>query len=120
VVLLDHAKRANKTKNSSAHVTFSGNFTNSFDNFERKATMPIFEFRCQKCNEVFEILQMGAEDEVEMKCPHCGSENFDRVLSTTSYAMGAAKGEPQGRTIESRQCASGTCTTVTLPGHSRD
>ena len=82
--------------------------------------MPIFEFRCHKCNEVFEILQMAGEDEVEMKCPHCGSEDFERVLSTTSYAMGDSKGGAQKPAVQSRQCASGTCTTVTLPGHTRD
>jgi uncharacterized Zn finger protein len=63
---------------------------------------------------------MGAEDNVEMKCPHCGSENFERVLSTTSYAMGDSKGVARGRTVETRECASGSCSTVTLPGHSRD
>ena len=82
--------------------------------------MPIFEFRCNKCNEVFEILQMGTGDQVEMKCPHCGSEDFERVLSTTSYAMGDGKGAVQKPSVQSRQCASGTCTTVTLPGYSRD
>jgi putative FmdB family regulatory protein len=82
--------------------------------------MPIFEFRCNKCNEVFEVLQMSSEDEVEMKCPHCGSENFERVLSTTSYAMGDSKGGARGSAVQSRECASGTCSTVTLPGHSRD
>ena len=82
--------------------------------------MPIYEFRCIKCNEVFEILQMGAEDEMEMKCPHCGSENFQRVLSTASYAMGEGKGQAKGRSVQTRECASGSCSTVTLPGHSRD
>jgi putative FmdB family regulatory protein len=87
---------------------------------ERKIAMPIFEFRCNKCNEVFEILQMGSEDELEMKCPHCGSENFERVLSTTSYAMGEGKAEARESAVQSRECASGTCSTVTLPGHTRD
>ncbi|HID29359.1 MAG TPA: zinc ribbon domain-containing protein [Desulfobacterales bacterium] len=87
---------------------------------ERTTPMPIFEFRCSKCNEVFEILSMGTEDEAEMKCPHCGSEDFERVLSTTSYSMGFAKGESRGPSVESRQCASGTCTSWNLPGHSKN
>jgi putative FmdB family regulatory protein len=79
--------------------------------------MPIYEFRCLKCNNVFEILKV--KDEVEMKCPHCESEDFERVLSTTSYSVGLAKGESRRPTVQSRQCASGTCTTVDIPGHSK-
>ena len=82
--------------------------------------MPIYEFRCMKCNEVFELLKMSARDEVEMKCPHCDSENFERVLSTASHAMGFSKGESRGPQVQSRECASGTCSTIELPGHSKN
>ncbi|OEU49136.1 MAG: FmdB family transcriptional regulator [Desulfobacterales bacterium C00003060] len=81
--------------------------------------MPIFEFRCLKCNEVFEILKVSTGDEVEMRCPNCKSEDFERVMSTTSYTVGFGKGESKSPTVESRQCASGTCTTMEFPGHSR-
>jgi len=73
-----------------------------------------------KCNEVFEILMVTTKDGVEMKCPHCGSEDLERVLSTSSYAMGFSKGESRGPSVESRECASGTCTTWNLPGHSKN
>lgn len=79
--------------------------------------MPIYEFRCLKCNEVFEILKV--KDKVEMKCPHCESEDFERVLSTTSYSVGFAKGESRSPTVQSRECASGTCTTMEIPGYSK-
>jgi putative FmdB family regulatory protein len=52
--------------------------------YERTIVMPIYEFRCLKCNDVFEILKMNTQDEVEAKCPHCASEDFERVLSTTT------------------------------------
>lgn len=81
--------------------------------------MPIYEFRCLKCNEVFEILMVSTEEDVEMKCPHCKSEDFERVMSTTSYAMGFGKGESRGPRVQSRECASGTCSTVDLPGYSK-
>jgi putative FmdB family regulatory protein len=36
--------------------------------------MPIYEFKCHKCQEYIEILVMGGKDEmVEMKCSKCGS-----------------------------------------------
>jgi putative FmdB family regulatory protein len=81
--------------------------------------MPVYEFRCLKCDEVFEILVIKNQDEVEMKCPHCGSGELERVLSTTSYSVGPGKGASTSPTVESRQCASGSCSTVTLPGHSK-
>lgn len=81
--------------------------------------MPIYEFRCLKCDEVFEILKMSTEDDVEMRCPHCKSEDFERILSTASHAMGLSKGGSQGPDVRSRECASGTCSTIDLPGYSK-
>jgi putative FmdB family regulatory protein len=76
--------------------------------------MPIYEFKCLKCDEFFEMLVMGGKEEAELRCPKCKSENFERVLSTTNYAMGAS-GSP-GVSSQSRQCGSGSCTTYTIPG----
>jgi hypothetical protein len=73
-----------------------------------------------KCNEVFEILKMSSGDEVEMKCPHCDNESFERVLSTTSHAMGLSKGESRSPQVQTRECAAGTCSTVELPGYSKN
>jgi putative FmdB family regulatory protein len=81
--------------------------------------MPIFEFRCLKCEEVFEILRMSSEDEMEMKCPQCGAEDLERVLSTTSYAMGFAGGESRGPEVRTRECGAGSCSTLELPGYSK-
>jgi len=82
--------------------------------------MPIYEFKCLKCEEYMEILVMSPQDnQVEMKCSKCGSEELERILSTTSYSMavgGAAKAS--GPSTESRSCSSGSCTTWNLPGHS--
>jgi len=81
--------------------------------------MPLYEFRCMKCNEVFEFLVVGGDEEMEMKCPHCGSEDFERVISTTNFAVGSGKGAQAGPHVESRQCSSGSCSTITLPGHTK-
>ncbi|KPA09354.1 FmdB family transcriptional regulator [Candidatus Magnetomorum sp. HK-1] len=81
--------------------------------------MPLYEFKCNKCDEFFEILVMNSKDEVEMKCPKCTSEQFERVLSTSSYAMGQGS-SPSSVNTQTRTCSSGNCTTYTLPGHTRD
>jgi len=77
--------------------------------------MPIYEFKCSACNEYFEILVTGKEEDVEMSCPKCKSAEFERVLSTTNYMMGSAVGS-SGIKTENRKCSSGSCTTYEIPG----
>ncbi|MCG6911125.1 MAG: zinc ribbon domain-containing protein [Deltaproteobacteria bacterium] len=78
--------------------------------------MPIFEFKCLKCNEFFELLVMNKNDEVDLSCPQCGSQECERVLSSTSFAMGTGNGQKAGATSQTRTCSSGSCTTYTIPG----
>ncbi len=79
--------------------------------------MPIYEFKCLKCEDFFELLIMNNEEQVELTCPSCKSEKFERVLSTTNYAMGAKAGP--GVQSQTRSCSSGSCTTYDIPGPSR-
>ncbi|MCS7149665.1 MAG: zinc ribbon domain-containing protein [Caldimicrobium sp.] len=50
--------------------------------------MPIYEFKCSKCGRFFETLCFSQEDEKEVKCPHCGSKEVKKELSsfTTSWS----------------------------------
>lgn len=77
--------------------------------------MPIYEFKCLACNHVFELLVMSS-DEVEMNCPQCRSENFERIISSTHYSM-AGGSSGAGTSSQTRTCSSGSCTTYDLPGH---
>jgi len=78
--------------------------------------MPIFEFKCSKCDEFFEILVRNEEDEKEMECPECQSTAFERVMSRTNFAMGNTAGASSGTTTTTRTCGSGNCGTLTIPG----
>lgn len=81
--------------------------------------MPIYEFKCLECDEFFEILvTRSSKEDVEMGCPKCRSENFERVLSTTNFAMGDTSAS-SGVKTENRKCSSGSCTTYEIPGASR-
>lgn len=80
--------------------------------------MPIYEFKCLDCNEFFEVLVTRSEEDVEMACPKCKSETFERVLSATGYMM-ADGGPGKGLKKENRQCSGGSCTTYELPGATR-
>jgi len=81
--------------------------------------MPLYEFRCLKCNDCFEILVMNKEDEVELKCPHCKSEEFERVISASGYSIGNSSDKRGGAFAQTRNCPNGSCTTYEIPGHER-
>jgi putative FmdB family regulatory protein len=81
--------------------------------------MPIYEFKCLQCGDCFEFLLMKPDDQTEMRCPKCRSEDFERILSCTSYCLGNGAAKSTGVRQESRQCSGGSCSTWELPGHSR-
>ncbi len=81
--------------------------------------MPIYEFKCLKCEEFFELLVMKSDNNEEMKCPKCNAQSFERVLSTTNYAT-APTGGGGGVEKQTRTCSGGSCSTYSIPGHSRD
>lgn len=83
--------------------------------------MPIYEFKCQKCDEFFELLVMGKNDEEDCKCPKCGAQSFERIMSRTNFNVSGgtsacAAGGNDGVGIQERTCSSGSCTTYTIPG----
>jgi len=78
--------------------------------------MPIFEFRCLECGDIFEKLFLNSKEKADMKCPECGSGSFERVVSMSSYAMGPGPGGKQPK-ITTKSCSPGNqCMTLDLPG----
>jgi len=79
--------------------------------------MPIFEFRCLKCGKVYEkLFIIGSREEVDIKCPECGSESSERVISKTNYAMGSGQGGSKPK-VTTKSCGSGdSCTSFEIPG----
>ena len=81
--------------------------------------MPIFEFRCLECGHLFEKLFVGANDQAELACPECQGESLERVVSRTSYMMGAGPGGNKP-TVTEKSCAPGSrCMTLDIPGPSK-
>ena len=44
--------------------------------------MPIYEYRCSKCNEEFELLVRLGTADGDVNCPKCKSTEVKRQLST--------------------------------------
>lgn len=81
--------------------------------------MPIYEFKCSKCEEFFEVIVMGS-DKKNIGCPKCESEEFERVVSKTNFNMGGTVSKPsQGVQTQERSCSGGSCKTYTVPGETK-
>lgn len=48
--------------------------------------MPIYEYRCKECHQIFEEWVRHAGDEETHKCPVCVGES-DRIMSNTSFVL---------------------------------
>ncbi len=67
--------------------------------------MPIFEYRCKKCNYEFEELVLGKK---EIKCPKCQNTDLKKIISGFNIA-----GESSISSISSSSgnCEDGSCST---------
>jgi putative FmdB family regulatory protein len=43
--------------------------------------MPIYEYQCRDCQKTFSLLVMNPSSYGQPKCPKCGSENLERLMS---------------------------------------
>jgi len=54
----------------------------------REENMPIYEYRCRKCERFFEKIQSVKEQRELVQCPYCGAEKAERLLSKFSSSKG--------------------------------
>lgn len=74
--------------------------------------MPIYEYRCNQCSKVSEILVgVGSDNEV-ITCKHCGSSDLEKILSASSFTFSDSS-RAAGATCCGREerCDTPPCTT---------
>lgn len=59
--------------------------------------MPIYEFRCCSCGEQFEAYCSLSERFGGLKCPRCGQQRLERLLSSFSSRAGGGGPAPAGK-----------------------
>ncbi len=78
--------------------------------------MPIFEFRCLECGNLFEKLFLNSDQKTDVACPECQSQSFERVVSRANYAIGAGPGGKRPKIMTKSCNPSSQCTTLEIPG----
>ncbi len=58
--------------------------------------MPIYEYKCQSCGQISEVLVHSFNSTGNPRCPSCGGQDVERLLSVPSLVM--EKGKPSGST----------------------
>lgn len=72
--------------------------------------MPIFEYKCEQCGHVTEVLQKSRKASKQI-CAKCGSSDTKKMLS------GFAVGQGKAASAACDSCAAGpACGTGTCPG----
>jgi putative FmdB family regulatory protein len=51
--------------------------------------MPLYEYKCKKCEKNFETLVSLSKADDPVKCPYCGYEKSERLLSTFCASVGS-------------------------------
>jgi len=70
--------------------------------------MPIYEYKCAKCDEEFETLVFRSDENVA--CPHCKGGNVRRLMSACSYKSGESY-VPSSGSSGCSTCSSSNCST---------
>jgi putative FmdB family regulatory protein len=50
--------------------------------------MPIYEYKCNECGEVQEVLHKNVQNIETVNCIKCGSEDLTRLISTANVSVG--------------------------------
>lgn len=56
--------------------------------------MPLYEYFCDRCDDVFESLRPLRESDLPVPCPKCGRD-ADRIMPTSFSSMSWNRGYPQ-------------------------
>lgn len=72
--------------------------------------MPVFDYRCKKCNTVFDIFHKGKEIIEDIICPKCGATEYIKLMSAPSISFsGAASTDFSSGSSCETGCCGGSC-----------
>jgi len=69
--------------------------------------MPIYEYKCAKCNEEFEAIVFGGDHAVT--CPRCKGEDVKRLMSACGFKSSGSFTPASGSSGGCAGCSSNNC-----------
>lgn len=49
--------------------------------------MPLYEYKCGQCGQVFEMLRRMSDADRDLICPRCQSDEIERLLSAFAQSV---------------------------------
>jgi putative FmdB family regulatory protein len=71
--------------------------------------VPLYEFRCKKCDQVFERLCRPGANGKGLACPACGSRSLRRLMSVFSARVSGERTGSVASGANCSTCSSGNC-----------
>ncbi len=68
--------------------------------------MAVYEYRCQDCGGLYDILHLGKEKAEDIICPQCDSRNYKKLLSVFNSSRGSSSNH---ETVPAPSCSTGAC-----------
>ena len=90
-----------KSKRLARELLYQG----AFESLPRVTTMPLYEFKCRKCDQQFEERLTSYNDIPDVVCPDCGSESVEKLLSL--FATSGGQSANSGPSYSSSGCGGG-------------
>jgi putative FmdB family regulatory protein len=77
--------------------------------------MPIYEYRCEACGKITDILLLKNSDRESIVCKHCGSRKLKKLVSKPAAVI-IGNSHPKGTTCCGRtdRCDSPPCSEDTI------
>jgi len=62
----------------------------------RTTTMPIYEYKCNVCKKLFEVITTSSTATENLLCSECKSPDVRKIISTSSYRLNKGSSIPTG------------------------
>ncbi|MCG2762320.1 MAG: zinc ribbon domain-containing protein [Candidatus Atribacteria bacterium] len=77
-----------------------------------KIDMPNYDFKCQDCQETFEVRATIKEmEESKIYCEKCKSKNIKRIFNGFGFCSGKSSSSMNSSSSSCSSCSSGSCST---------
>jgi putative FmdB family regulatory protein len=73
--------------------------------------MPIYEYKCNECGKIQEVLHKSMRTVESVKCSDCGSEDLTRLISAANVSMGGASNKGLTCCGREERCSTPPCAT---------